>query len=72
MNALQTWRHSLELSQPVMARLIGVPLATYIKWEQETRRPAAIARAHLVMLMWLSKEFPEVFNLIRKQRGIDQ
>ena len=64
MNALAKWRHSMDYSQENMAKLIGVPRSTYIKWEVESRAPSKVARSHIILLRWLADNWPQVFQQI--------
>ena len=68
MNALLKWRTALNYSQENMARLVGVPRSTYVKWEVESRAPTKIARSHIVLLRWLADNWPEVFQQIVRSR----
>jgi len=47
---IKKWRDRLGLSQPQMARYIGIPESTYIKWETGRREPPAIAERAFELL----------------------
>ena len=62
---LRQWRRSLRYTQPSMAQLLGVPVDTLRNWERGTRTPGAVGQAHIILLRWLEKEYPEVVARIR-------
>ena len=65
---LSHWRDALELSQTGMAKLLGVPIATYLKWEHGDRKPPSIATQTITLLHWLETYHPRVFEQIRNAR----
>ena len=49
-------RHRLNVSQPVFAALLNVPLATARSWEQGKRKPSGAA----LRLLGLAREHPDI------------
>lgn len=67
-NALSQWRKELNYSQENMAKLIGVPRSTYVKWELESRQPSVPARSLIILMRWLSVAHPIAFQQIQASR----
>jgi DNA-binding transcriptional regulator YiaG len=61
-STLVDWRGQMGLTQGQMAKLLGVPIGTYLGWEQGRRSPRETASAHLRLVHWLWVKYPDILN----------
>ena len=55
---LRKWRDSLELTQPQMAKYVGVSVHTWRKWEQGQHQPGEAALSLFNLLRECEQYFP--------------
>jgi len=55
-NELKQFRETLEFNKTLMAKCLGVPLQTYIHWENGTRKMNSSARKLLDIISKLDKK----------------
>ena len=60
---LKKYRARLMLTQPQMARLVGVPLRSWVNWENGERTPPTAFRSLVELLQMVETMAPALFQV---------
>ena len=67
-NAFSTLKSRYGLTSAELARYLGVPLPTLIKWLQEDREPPAVAVRLLEIMEMIARVAPDIHAMLLKKR----
>lgn len=61
---LKALEFRLGLTEPQAAKYLGVPVTTYRKWRNGTRKPGSVVQRLLVVLLLIEDHSPLVHNAL--------
>jgi len=63
---LKALEFRLGLTEPQAARYLGVPVTTYRKWRNGTRKPGSVVNRLLVVLLLIEEHSPPIHDALLK------